>query len=53
MSRVAELPSNHSPLFAPVIEPTLTTGVGALVAAAHTWLHADDPAVARTAGRAG
>jgi len=41
MARVAELPSNHSPLFAPVIEPTLTTGVGALVAAARTWLHAE------------
>jgi amidohydrolase len=38
MARVAQLPSNHSPLFAPVIEPTLTTGVAALVAAARTWL---------------
>ena len=37
-ARVAELPSNHSPLFAPVIEPTLTTGVSALVAAAEVWL---------------
>ncbi len=36
--RAAALPSNHSPLFAPVIEPTLTLGVNALVAAAHTWL---------------
>ncbi len=35
---VASLPSNHSPLFAPVIEPTLQTGVAALVRAAHTWL---------------
>ncbi len=26
------LPSNHSPAFAPVIEPTLATGVAALVA---------------------
>jgi amidohydrolase len=32
------LPSNHSPLFAPVIEPTLSTGVAALVAAARGWL---------------
>jgi hippurate hydrolase len=32
------LPSNHSPLFAPVIEPTLRTGIAALVAAARTWL---------------
>jgi len=37
-ARVAQLPSNHSPLFAPVIEPTLTAGVGALVAAARDWL---------------
>jgi hippurate hydrolase len=35
---VRELPSNHSPLFAPVIEPTLETGVAALVSAARTWL---------------
>ncbi|WP_249227987.1 amidohydrolase [Kutzneria sp. CA-103260] len=32
------LPSNHSPEFAPVIEPTLSTGVEALVLAARTWL---------------
>lgn len=38
LARVAQLPSNHSPLFAPVIEPTLSTGVAALVAAARTWL---------------
>jgi amidohydrolase len=36
----AGLPSNHSPLFAPVIEPTLGVGVRALVAAARTWLAA-------------
>ncbi|MEQ3554500.1 amidohydrolase [Pseudonocardia nematodicida] len=36
--RVADLPSNHSPRFAPVIEPTLSTGVAALVAAAREWL---------------
>jgi amidohydrolase len=35
---VRDLPSNHSPQFAPVIEPTLTTGVKALVSAARTWL---------------
>jgi amidohydrolase len=35
---VAGLPSNHSPLFAPVIEPTLTTGVTALTRAARAWL---------------
>jgi hippurate hydrolase len=37
-ARVAGLPSNHSPLFAPVIEPTLDLGVRALVAAARCWL---------------
>ncbi len=35
-----DIPSNHSPLFAPVIEPTLTTGVRTLVAAALSWLAA-------------
>jgi hippurate hydrolase len=38
IARVVRLPSNHSPLFAPVIEPTLSTGVAALVAAAREWL---------------
>ncbi|MGH3743248.1 MAG: amidohydrolase [Mycobacteriales bacterium] len=37
---VRDLPANHSPLFAPVVEPTLTTGIAALVAAAHEWLPA-------------
>ena len=32
------LPSNHSPLFAPLIEPTLRTGVAALTSAARAWL---------------
>ncbi|NEB77867.1 amidohydrolase [Streptomyces sp. SID14478] len=36
--RLDSLPSNHSPHFAPLIEPTLTTGVEALVVAALTWL---------------
>ncbi|MCV7230217.1 amidohydrolase [Mycolicibacterium komossense] len=31
-------PGNHSPEFAPEIEPTLTTGVQALTTAALTWL---------------
>jgi amidohydrolase len=35
---VAEQPSNHSPFYAPVVEPTLRVGVAALVAATHTWL---------------
>ena len=36
--RVTELPGNHSARFAPVIEPTLSRGVEALVAAATAWL---------------
>ncbi|GAA2623705.1 amidohydrolase [Paractinoplanes durhamensis] len=39
VARIAKtLPTNHSPLFAPVVEPTLTSGVSALVTAAHAWL---------------
>lgn len=34
------VPSNHSPHYAPVIQPTLTNGVTALVTAARTWLPA-------------
>jgi amidohydrolase len=37
------LPGNHSPHFAPVIEPTLSTGVEALTVAALTWFGADIP----------
>jgi metal-dependent amidase/aminoacylase/carboxypeptidase family protein len=33
-----ELPTNHNPRFAPVIHPTLETGVQALVASACAWL---------------
>lgn len=33
-----DVPSNHSPNYAPVIEPTVDTGVRALVVAALTWL---------------
>jgi hippurate hydrolase len=36
--RIDSLPGNHSPLFAPLIEPTLSTGVQALTVAARTWL---------------
>jgi amidohydrolase len=38
--RLSELPTNHNPRFAPVIHPTLETGVEALVAAAQAWLSA-------------
>lgn len=34
------IPSNHSPHYAPAIEPTLTLGVTALVVAARRWLPA-------------
>lgn len=33
-----DIPFNHSPRFAPVIQPTLDTGTSALVVAALTWL---------------
>jgi len=36
--RLAELPTNHNPRFAPVLQPTLQTGVETLVAAAGAWL---------------
>lgn len=35
---VADLPTNHSPHFAPVVHPTLEAGVEALVVAAQAWL---------------
>jgi metal-dependent amidase/aminoacylase/carboxypeptidase family protein len=38
--RLNELPVNHSPLFAPVIHPTLATGIETLVVAAQAWLSA-------------
>jgi hippurate hydrolase len=40
---IDQLPANHSPHFAPQIEPTLSTGVEALVVAALAWLDATDP----------
>lgn len=36
--RVNEIPSNHSPQFAPVISPTLRVGIEAMLAAAGAWL---------------
>jgi metal-dependent amidase/aminoacylase/carboxypeptidase family protein len=36
--RLNELPTNHNPRFAPVIHPTLQTGVESLVVAATDWL---------------
>jgi amidohydrolase len=37
---LSSLPTNHNPRFAPVIHPTMETGVKALVVAAHAWLAA-------------
>lgn len=36
--RPDEIPANHAPDFAPVIDPALGTGVGAMLAAAGAWL---------------
>jgi amidohydrolase len=37
-NRLNELPVNHSPKFAPVVHPTLRTGVETLVVATRQWL---------------
>ena len=36
--RIREIPTNHNPAFAPVLHPTLETGVAAMVVASHAWL---------------
>jgi hippurate hydrolase len=36
--RMGDIPTNHNPRFAPVIHPTLETGVEAMVVAARAWL---------------
>jgi hippurate hydrolase len=36
--RLHELPTNHNPRFAPVLHPTLATGVETMVTAAAAWL---------------
>ncbi len=36
--RLNEIPTNHNPAFAPVVHPTLETGVEAMVVAARAWL---------------
>jgi hippurate hydrolase len=38
--RVREIPTNHNPGFAPVLHPTLETGVATLVVAAQAWMPA-------------
>src|SRR4029079_8017097 len=39
-NQLNELPVNHSPKFAPVLHPTLQTGVETLLVAARTWMPA-------------
>ena len=36
--RVRDIPTNHNPGFAPVLHPTLETGVATMAVAAHAWL---------------
>ena len=38
--KLDEIPANHAPDFAPVIHPTLRTGIEAMLAAAGAWLTA-------------
>ena len=40
--RVQEIPTNHNPRFAPVIHPTLETGVETLLVSAKAWLSPDE-----------
>ncbi len=40
-AEINKLPSNHSPHFAPVVHPTLETGVQAMLVGALTWLASD------------
>jgi hippurate hydrolase len=35
---VNKIPSNHSPMFAPIIHPTLETGLAAMLTAASAWV---------------
>jgi hippurate hydrolase len=37
-NRLSDIPTNHNPHFAPVIHPTLETGVQTLVVDAKAWL---------------
>jgi hippurate hydrolase len=37
-NQVNSIPSNHSPMFAPVVHPTLKTGLQAMMTAAAVWL---------------
>jgi len=47
-NEVNKLPSNHSPFFAPVLHPTLETGVETMVVGALAWLaQAERPSISR------
>ena len=39
--RLNEIPTNHNPRFAPVLHPTLETGIEAMVTAAMAWIGAE------------
>ena len=43
---INQIPSNHSPRFAPVLDPTLKIGMQAMLTAASAWLCASDAGVA-------
>ncbi|WP_250475411.1 M20 family metallopeptidase [Caballeronia sp. GAFFF1] len=42
--KLNEIPSNHSPKFAPVLDPTLRTGLETMICAAGAWLDRPDEA---------
>lgn len=42
--KVNEIPSNHSPKFAPVLDPTLRTGLETMLCAAEAWFSPEDNA---------
>lgn len=49
---INKIPSNHSPRFAPVLDPTLKTGLQAMLSAASAWLcpsNGDSPRPAKRA----
>jgi hippurate hydrolase len=41
--QINRLPSNHSSRYAPVLHPTLKTGLQAMLAAAGAWLCHEEP----------
>jgi hypothetical protein len=47
--RIAELPINHNPRFAPILHPTLETGIETLVVAACAWLGTESTRPSSTA----